>query len=175
MTPHPFPRRRSQADLDDLSQRLARVRWPDQEPVDDWSQGVPLGAMRDLVAYWRDRYDWRRCEAALNAWPQFVTEIDGLDVHFLHIRSPHADAMPLVLTHGWPGSVLEFLDVIGPLADPCAHGGSACDAFHLVILRCRVRLFRQTRCTRLVGGPHRARMGHTDAGPGLSVVRRARR
>ena len=119
--------------LADLHRRIDTTRWPDVETVADASQGVPLAAMRDLVEYWRHHYDWRRCEAALNALPQFTTCIDGVDVHFLHIRSRHADALPMILTHGWPGSVVEFMKVIGPLTDPQAHGGSASDAFHLVI------------------------------------------
>jgi len=118
--------------LDDLRRRLAGARWPEPEPVGDWSQGVPIAWLRDLCAYWRDGYDWRRCEARLNALPQFTTELDGLDVHLVHLRSPHPGALPLVLTHGWPGSVLEFLDVVGPLADPAAHGGDPADAFHVV-------------------------------------------
>ena len=101
--------------------------------MDDWSQGVPLAALQDLVAYWRDGYDWRRCEARLNGLGQSITEIGGLDIHFLHVRSPHAGAMPLLLTHGWPGSVVEFLDCIAPLTDPTAHGGDAADAFHVVV------------------------------------------
>ena len=122
-----------QADLDDLSARLGRVRWPDRETVDDTSQGPPLEKLRALVAYWQGRYDWRRCEALLNSFGQYRTEIDGLGVHFLHIRSKEPNALPLVTTHGWPGSVLEFRDVIGPLTDPAAHGGEARDAFDLVI------------------------------------------
>lgn len=117
----------------DLRERLARTRWPDAEVVDDWSQGAKLDYVRELADYWRTHYDWRACEARLNAYPQFVTEIDGLDVHFLHIRSPEPAARPLILTHGWPGSVLEFMHVIGPLTDPVAHGGEAKDAFHLVL------------------------------------------
>jgi len=120
-------------DLVDLRRRLAASRWPEKETVDDWNQGVPLEWLRELCAYWGDGYDWRRCEDLLNAHDQFVTTIDGLDIHFLHVRSPNPDALPLLLTHGWPGSVLEFLDVIGPLTDPAAHGGDAADAFHLVI------------------------------------------
>ncbi|UGS35116.1 epoxide hydrolase family protein [Capillimicrobium parvum] len=120
------------AQLDDLRERLARTRWPEPETVDDWSQGIPLGYVQELCAYWRDAYDWRRAEARLNAVPQFRTEIDGLGVHLLHARSPHAGALPLLMTHGWPGSVVEFLDVIGPLVDPPAHGGDAADAFHVV-------------------------------------------
>lgn len=129
----PFQVAIPQADLDDLAARLARVRWPERETVADWSQGVPLAALQSLVAYWRAHYDWRRAEAALNAWPQFLTGIDGLDIHFLHVRSPHPDALPLILTHGWPGSVQEFLKVVGPLTDPEAYGGRAEDAFHVVI------------------------------------------
>lgn len=122
-----------QADLDDLNQRIDRIRWPERETVEGWGQGVPLAALQDLVAYWRHGYDWRRCEARLNQLGQSVTTIDGLDIHFLHVRSPEAGAMPLILTHGWPGSVIEFLDCIGPLADPVAHGGRAEDAFHVVV------------------------------------------
>lgn len=119
-------------DLDDLRRRLHATRWPDAETVDDWSQGIPLAYVQDLCRYWADEYDWRAREAMFNQWPQFVTEIDGLDIHFLHVRSPHDDALPLVLTHGWPGSIAEFQDVIGPLTDPTAHGGDASDAFHVV-------------------------------------------
>lgn len=121
-----------QDQLDDLNARLDRTRWPEREAVDDWSQGTPLGALQDFVGYWRHEYDWRRCEARLNALGQFVTEIDGLDVHFLHVRSPHPEATPLVLTHGWPGSVIEFMGVIEQLADPVRFGGRAEDAFHVV-------------------------------------------
>jgi epoxide hydrolase len=119
-------------ELDDLRQRLARARWPEREPVPDWSQGVPVEWLRDLCAYWQNGYDWRRCEAQLNALPQFRTEIDGLGIHFIHVPSPSSDALPLVMTHGWPGSVVEFFDVIGPLADPAAYGGDTADAFHVV-------------------------------------------
>lgn len=129
----PFHLAVPQADLDDLARRLASVRWPNPETVDDTSQGPPLAKIRALVERWRDGYDWRACEALLNGWGQHRTNIDGLGIHFLHIRSPEPDALPLLLTHGWPGSVLEFRDVIGPLTDPVAHGGMACDAFHLVI------------------------------------------
>jgi pimeloyl-ACP methyl ester carboxylesterase len=129
----PFRYRAPEAALDDLRRRLAATRWPERETVTDWSQGVPLDRLRALVAHWQGAYDWRRCEAALNRWPQYRTELDGLGIHFLHIRSPHADALPLLITHGWPGSVLEFLEVLGPLADPTSHGGRAEDAFHLVV------------------------------------------
>jgi len=119
--------------LADLRARLRNTRWPEPEPVADWSQGVPLAYLRELCRYWADGYDWRAVEARLNAAGQYRTTIDGLGVHFLHARSPHPDALPLVLTHGWPGSVLEFLDLLGPLTDPPAHGGSAADAFHVVV------------------------------------------
>ncbi len=118
--------------LDDLKQRLAMTRWPDRETPDDWSQGIPLAYMQEIVDYWEKAYDWRAREALLNQWPGFVTNIDGLDIHFLHIRSKVDSARPLVLTHGWPGSIVEFQKVIGPLTDPEAHGGDAGDAFHLV-------------------------------------------
>jgi microsomal epoxide hydrolase len=132
-TIHPFQLAVPVADLDDLQRRLAHTRWPDAETVADTSQGPQLAKLRALVARWQDGYDWRRCEAMLNDWGQYKTGIDGIDIHFLHIRSPEPDATPLLMTHGWPGSVLEFRDVIGPLTDPVAHGGQASDAFHLVI------------------------------------------
>ena len=118
--------------LDDLRLRLQRTRWPEAETVDDWSQGIPLEYTRALCAYWADSYDWRATEARLNTFPQFITQIDGLDIHFLHVRSPHPGALPLVITHGWPGSIAEFQKVIGPLTDPVAYGGSADDAFDVV-------------------------------------------
>jgi pimeloyl-ACP methyl ester carboxylesterase len=121
-----------EADLDDLQRRLAQARWPESATVDDWSQGCPLGYLRGLCEYWRDGYDWRAREARLNGFPQFLTDVDGLAIHFIHVRSPHDGALPLVITHGWPGSVVEFLKVIGPLTDPVAHGGQAGDAFHVV-------------------------------------------
>jgi pimeloyl-ACP methyl ester carboxylesterase len=122
-----------QADLDDLRDRLHRTRWPDELPGVGWTRGVPLGYLKQLAGYWADGYDWRKQEARLNEFPQFTTTIDGTGVHFLHVRSPEAGALPLILTHGWPGSVVEFLEVIGPLADPHTHGGDPADAFHLVI------------------------------------------
>jgi epoxide hydrolase len=128
----PFRIEIPESELDDLRRRLRQTRWPEAEAVDDWSQGIPLAYVRDLCEYWLDRYDWRACEASLNRFPQFRTEIDGLSIHFLHVRSPHADALPLVMTHGWPGSIVEFRKVIEPLADPTAYGGSAADAFHVV-------------------------------------------
>jgi pimeloyl-ACP methyl ester carboxylesterase len=119
--------------LEDLRRRLAAVRWPSKELVDDRSQGVQLATVKALARYWASDYDWRRCEARLNALPQFKTEIDGEDIHFIHVKSPHENALPLIITHGWPGSIIEMLEVIEPLTDPTAHGGSAEDAFHLVV------------------------------------------
>ncbi len=118
--------------LDDLRARLRNTRWPEAEPVGDWSQGMPLKWIRDICSYWADEYDWRRREALLNRFQQFTTEIDGLSIHFLHVRSPHPQAMPLIITHGWPGSIVEFHKVIEPLTNPTAFGGDAADAFHLV-------------------------------------------
>jgi pimeloyl-ACP methyl ester carboxylesterase len=118
--------------LDDLRQRLANTRWPDRETPDDWTQGIPLAYMQEVVRYWASEYDWRRCEARVNQFDLFKTTLDGLGIHFLHVRSPQEDALPLVMTHGWPGSIIEFLKVIEPLADPAAHGGDAEDAFHVI-------------------------------------------
>jgi epoxide hydrolase len=129
----PFRIEIPQADLDDLNERLARTRFPDELPDVGWSRGVPLDYLKELAEYWRTSYDWREHEAKLNELPQFTTTIDGQNVHFLHVRSPEPEALPLILTHGWPGSVVEFLDIIGPLTDPRAHGGDPADAFHLVI------------------------------------------
>ncbi|QIG48552.1 epoxide hydrolase [Nordella sp. HKS 07] len=121
------------SDLVDLRRRINSMRWPDREPVTDASQGVQLATIQALARYWGGDYDWRRCEAKLNALPNFVTEIDGLDIHFIHVRSSHENALPLIVTHGWPGSVIEQLKIIEPLTNPMAHGGSASDAFHVVI------------------------------------------
>lgn len=118
--------------LDDLRRRLRATRWPDAEPVDDWSQGVPLAYLQEVTAYWAEGYDWRLAESRLNAFEQSIATVDGVDVHVVRARSPEAGARPLVLTHGWPGSVFEFLDVLGPLTDPVAHGGDAADAFEVV-------------------------------------------
>jgi epoxide hydrolase len=129
----PFVIQAGDAALADLQDRLRRTRWPEREPVGDWSQGVPLSYLRELCAYWGGRYDWRATEARLNRIPQFTTAIDGLDIHFLHVRSPHPGAVPLIMTHGWPGSFLEFERAIGPLTDPPAHGTAAPDAFDVVV------------------------------------------
>ena len=122
-----------EAELTELRRRVNATRWPERETVADDSQGVPLALVQDLARYWGSDYDWRKCEGKLNGLPQFMTEIDGLDIHFIHVRSPHPGALPLIVTHGWPGSVIEQLKIIGPLTDPAAHGASAADAFDLVI------------------------------------------
>jgi pimeloyl-ACP methyl ester carboxylesterase len=122
-----------QSQIDDLRRRIADTRWPTRELVDDRSQGVQLAPIQELARYWTTEYDWRKCEARLNALPQFKTTIDGVDIHFIHVKSAHENALPLVMTHGWPGSIIELLGTIGPLTDPTAHGGRAEDAFHLVI------------------------------------------
>jgi pimeloyl-ACP methyl ester carboxylesterase len=129
----PFRVDLSQKDLDDLRRRIGATRWPSKELVDDRSQGVQLATLQELARYWATEYDLRRPESRLNALPQFTTEIDGIDIHFIHVRSPHEDALPLIMTHGWPGSVVELLETVGPLTDPTAHGGKAEDAFHLVL------------------------------------------
>ena len=136
MTPslvRPFTVSIPDREIDDLKRRLAETRWPDPETVTDWSQGVRVENARALVEYWQHRYDWRRFESELNRFPQFLTEIDGLDIHFIHVESPNPHAMPLLLTHGWPGSIAEFLKLIGPLTDPVSSGGNAADSFDVVI------------------------------------------
>jgi Epoxide hydrolase N terminus len=129
----PFHSDVPEEELADLRRRIAATRWPERETVADESQGVQLATMQELVGYWGTEYDFRRFEARLNALPQFITEIDGLDIHFIHVKSPHENALLLIITHGWPGSVIEMLNVVGPLTDPAAHGGDAEDAFDLVI------------------------------------------
>jgi pimeloyl-ACP methyl ester carboxylesterase len=133
LTIRPFEVHVPDEDLGGLRRRIAAVRWPGKELVADRSQGVQLATLQELARYWAADYDWRRCEAKLNALPQFMTGIDGVDIHFIHVKSPVPDALPLIITHGWPGSVIELLEIIGPLSDPAAHGGSAGDAFDLVI------------------------------------------
>jgi pimeloyl-ACP methyl ester carboxylesterase len=130
---HPFHVEIPEDQLIDLHHRIEATRWPSRELVDDRSQGVQLATLQELARYWTTEHDWRRCEAKLNALPQFKTEIDGVDIHFIHVKSPHENALPLIMTHGWPGSVIELLETVGPLTDPTAHGGRAEDAFHLVL------------------------------------------
>jgi len=132
-TIRPFSFRASEAELSELRRRIRTTRWPEKETVADHSQGVPLAAMRELARYWATDYDWRKVEAKLNALPQFITRIDGLDIHFIHVRSKHKNALPLIITHGWPGSIIEQMKLIAPLTDPTAHGGKAEDAFDVVI------------------------------------------
>ena len=175
-TIRPFTIEIPQADLDDLRARIAATRWPEKEPVDDLSQGVPLAILEKIARYWHDEYDWRKCEARLNAYPQFITEIDDLDIHFVHVRSKHEDALPLILCHGWPGSFIEQMKVVDLLTDPTAHGGERVgrlrrgDPEHA-----RLRVLGQADRDRLGPGPHRARLGHANEAPRLHAVRRGRR
>src|SRR5690348_16465582 len=129
----PFQVQFADAELADLRRRVRTTRWPDRETVPDTTQGVQLATMRALAEYWATEYDWRKGEAKLNSYPQFTTEIDGLEIHFIHVKSKHENALPIIITHGWPGSIIEQLKIIEPLTDPTAHGGSASDAFHVVI------------------------------------------
>ena len=129
----PFHFNFPEADLTELRKRINATKWPERETVTDASQGVQLATIQALARYWGTEYDWRKVEARLNALPQFITEIDGLDIHFIHVRSKHENALPLIVTHGWPGSIIEQMKIIDPLTNPTAHGGSASDAFHLVI------------------------------------------
>jgi epoxide hydrolase len=130
--PRPFRIETSDAELAALGDRLRATRWPEAETVDDWSQGIPLAYVRELCRYWSEEYDWRATQDRINALPQFTVVLDGVEIHYLHVRSPHPGALPVIVTHGWPGSIIEFLKVIGPLADPLAHGGDAADAFDVV-------------------------------------------
>nr|GLK36003.1 hypothetical protein GCM10017611_28600 [Rhodococcus wratislaviensis] len=141
-TIRPFRIDIAQEQLDDLADRLARTRFGTPLPGDDWASGVPTSYLVELVTYWRDEFDWRAQEKSLDTIPQFVTEIDGQNIHFLHVRSPEPDALPLVLTHGWPGSFVEFLDVIGPLTDPAAHGGNPADVPRGRAVAARIRVLR---------------------------------
>jgi pimeloyl-ACP methyl ester carboxylesterase len=172
----PFRVEFSAEEIADLRRRIAATRWPERETVTDDSQGVRLAMMQELAGYWGTDYDWRKCEAKLNALPQFITEIDGLDIHFIHVRSPHADALPLIVTHGWPGSIIEQLKIIEPLTNPTAHGGSAADAFHLVIPSLPGYGFSgKPTATGWDPAPHRTRLGHADEAPRVHPVRRAGR
>src|SRR5436853_562158 len=132
-TIHSFQFHAPQADLDDLKRRILATKWPERETVSDATQGVQLATTQALAQYWATKYDWRKIEAKLNALPQFITKIDGLDIHFIHVRSKHKNALPVIITHGWPGSIMEQLKIIGPLTDPTAYGGKAEDAFDVVI------------------------------------------
>ena len=164
------------AAIDDLRARLARTRWPDRETVGDWSQGIPLAYVKELCTYWERGYDWRRFESELNRFPQFLTEIDGLDIHFIHVRSKNPNAMPLILTHGWPGSIVEFLKLIGPLTDPVSFGGDAADSFDVVIPSLPgVRVLPEAHGDRVDCVAHRKRVGGADEASRLHEMGRARR
>jgi pimeloyl-ACP methyl ester carboxylesterase len=158
----------AEAELTELRRRVNATRWPERETVTDDSQGAPLAMMQDLARYWGTDYDWGKCEAKLNALPNFVTEIDGLDIHFIHVRSQHEDALPLIVTHGWPGSIIEQLKIIEPLTNPTAHGARAADAFHLVIPSLPGHGFSakaRVQQPLLAGGVHRRRAGTNPAPP----------
>jgi hypothetical protein len=161
-----------QTALDDLRKRLLATRWPTKELVEDRSQGVQLATLRELARYWSTEYDWRKCEARLNALPQFTTEIDGVEIHFIHVRSRHENALPLIMTHGWPGSVIELLETVGPLTDPTKYGGTPGDAFHLVLPSLPGYGFSGDPA-RLGVRPHRPRVGEADGAPRLHALRRA--
>ncbi len=162
-----------EAALADLHRRLAETRLPEQETVGDYSQGVPLKTVEQVLRYWQTDYDWRKVEARLNAMPNFITEIDGLDIHFIHVRSKHENGLPLIVTHGWPGSVVEQLKIVEPLTNPTAHGGSASDAFHLVIPSMPGYGF-SGKPTATGWGPERRKcLDHADAAPWLRALRRA--
>ena len=172
----PFKVQVPQAALDDLRRRIAATRWPDKETVADRSQGAQLAKLQELVRYWGSGYDWRKAEAKLNALPQFMTNIDGVDIHFIHVRSRHQNALPVIVTHGWPGSVIEQLKIIGPLTDPTAHGGTRRGRFrrrHPVLAG--LRLLGQADGHRLGSRPHRASLGRADEAPRIHPLRRAGR
>ena len=172
----PFRIAATDAQLDDLKRRLRETRWPERECVDDWSQGLPLAYAQEVAAYWLDKYDWRAREARLNRFAQFKTTIDGIGIHFIHVRSPHADALPLVMTHGWPGSIVEFQKVIEPLTNPTAHGGDAADAFHVVCPSLPGYGFSDKPTQqRMERSAHRARVVGADAAAWLQEIRGARR
>ena len=172
----PFRVNVPKADLVDLKRRLTATRWPDKETVADQSQGVQLAKLQELVRYWGTDYDWRKAEAKLNALPQFMTTIDGVDIHFIHVRSRHPNALPLIITHGWPGSVFEQIKLIGPLTDPNKYGGRAEDAFDVVIPSLPGFGFSE-RADRggLGAGAHRQRVGRPHEAAGVHTLRRAGR
>ena len=153
--------------LDDLRRRIAATRWPTKELVEDRSQGVQPATMQALARYWASDHDWRKAEAKLNALPQFMTYIDGVDTHFIHVKSPHENALPLIMTHGWPGSVIELLETVGPLTDPTAHGGCARTPSTWCCRPCRLRLLRRADRARLGPRPRRTGVGGADGPPRL--------
>ena len=172
----PFHVETRDEELAELQRRIAATRWPSRELVADRSQGVQLATLRELARYWTTEYDWRNAETKLNALPQFTTEIDGVDIHFIHVRSAHENALPLIMTHGWPGSVIELLDSVGPLTDPTAHGGSAERCLpSRAALSARVRLLGRAGRDRLGPRPHRAGLGRAHAPSRLHPLRGAGR
>ena len=169
----PFTVAISDADIEDLKQRLARTRWPHPETVVDWSQGVRVENAKSLIEYWEREYDWRRFESELNRLPHFLTTIDGLDIHFIQVKSRNPNAMPLLLTHGWPGSIVEFLKLIGPLTDPVAFGGDVEDSFDVVIPSLPgFRLLREADRDGVDGFSHCRRLGGTHGTPRLRELGR---
>ena len=175
-TVRPFRNNVPDAELAELRRRINATQWPDRETVTDQSQGPQLATMQKLARYWETEYDWRKVEARLNALPNFMTEIDGLDIHFIHVRSKHENALPLIVTHGWPGSIIEQLKIVDPLTNPTAHGASAADAFDLVIPSMPGYGFSGKPTTDGLGsGPHRARVGRADEAPWIHEVRGTRR
>jgi pimeloyl-ACP methyl ester carboxylesterase len=172
----PFQVHVAEAELTDLRRRIHATKWPERETVTDQSQGVQLATMQALARYWATEYDWRTIEATLNALPQFLTEIDGLDMHFMHVRSQHDNALPLIVTHGWPGSIIEPLKIIDPLTNPTAYGASAADAFDLVIPSMPGYGFSgEADAPRVGPRAHGPRLGSTHAAPRLPPLRRPRR
>jgi len=167
----PFRVNFADSELTELRRRINATRWPDRETVADQSQGVQLATVHALARYWVTGYDWRKVEAKLDALPQFMTEIDGLDIHFIHVRSKHDNALPLIVTHGWPGSIIEQMKIVDPLTNPTAHGASASDAFDLVIPSMPgLRLFRQASEDRLGPRPYRTGLGRVDEAPQLQSL-----
>ena len=162
-------------DIEEMRRRIDATRWPTKELVADRSQGVQLAAAQELARYWNTEYDWRRCEARLNALPQFKTKIDGLDIHFIHVKSVHENVLPLVMTHGWPGSIIELLETIGPLTDPTAHGGRGRGRVPpRVAVHPRLRLLGRADRTGLGAHPNRSCLGRAHAAPRLPALRRGR-
>ena len=172
----PFHINFPEAELTELRRRINATKWPERETVADASQGVQLATIQKLARYWATDYDWRKCEARLNALPHFITEIDGLDIHFIHVRSKHENALPLIVTHGWPGSIVEQLKIIDPLTNPTAHGGKRIGRFPSGdSVDAGLRVFRQADHDRLGPRPHRTCLGRADEAPRIHAICGARR